>query len=293
MSLINKIADGVIKASTTYSQDRIDGFKRALKLEEELSNDNAVWALEQMIRNESIASLRKLPLCDDTGIPHILVELGENRSLPEGFIRDIKEGLKQGLDDLPGRPMAVKGNPLERIEQSKGLYDEPSMMLPAPISIDSFDKNNRSYSRDLENQIHIHILLLGGGPEIRSKTYRIYHQHDRKIVINETIDWLKESLKMLGCTPSIPAIGIGRSHYEASHLMLKAMVYGNLNYQSNTENFITNELNKLNIGPMGLKGHTTVLGTFLNIGPQRASGVRIVCARPCCFVEPRISTIKI
>lgn len=293
MSLEDKIAEGIIKASTSYSLDRIDAFKRALNLEEELSNDNAVWALDQMIKNEEIASRQKLPLCDDTGIPHVLIEVGNNREIPKHFIEDIKSGIKKGLNNLPGRPMAVKGGPLERIEQSKGLYDEPSKMLAAPISIDSFDKNNEDYSEDFENQIHIHLLLLGGGPEIRSKTYRVYHQHDRNIVINETIDWLKESLKMLGCTPSIPAIGIGRSHYEASHLMLKAMVYGNLNHQSEMEKYITDQLNKLNIGPMGLKGHTTVLGTFLNIGCQRASGVRIVSARPCCFVEPRISTIKI
>ena len=75
--------------------------------------------------------------------------------------------------------------------------------------------------------------------------------------------------------------------------MLKAMVYGNLNNQSETEQYITKQLNQSQIGPMGLKGATTVLGTFLNIGPQRASGVRIVSARPCCFVEPRKWTVKI
>ncbi|OWT32818.1 fumarate hydratase [Methanobrevibacter sp. 87.7] len=293
MSLVNEIKEGIIKASTQYSEDRINKFKQAIKTEENLANNNAVWALKLMLKNAEIANSRRLPLCDDTGIPHVLIELGKNREIPKNFLVDIKEGIKLGLKELPGRPMAVKGEGLEKLDQSKGLYDDPSMMLTAPFSIDSFDSTRNDYTEDLEDEIHIHLLLLGGGPEIRSKTFRVFHKHDANVVINETISWLSDSLKMLGCTPAIPAIGIGRSHYEASHLMLKAMVYGNLNSQSETENYITNELNKLNIGPMGLKAHTTVLGTFLNIGPQRASGVRIVSARPCCFVEPRISTIKI
>ena len=40
-------------------------------------------------------------------------------------------------------------------------------------------------------------------------------------------------------------------------------------------------------------GKTTVLGTYLNIGNQRASGVRIVSIRPSCFVEPRVATLKL
>ena len=44
---------------------------------------------------------------------------------------------------------------------------------------------------------------------------------------------------------------------------------------------------------MGFGGKTTVLGTYLNIGNQRASGVRIVSIRPSCFVEPRVATLKL
>ena len=143
----------------------------------------------------------------------------------------------------------------------------------------------------MEEDMKIHILLQGGGPEIRAKTYRVFHKHSYKEVLNESINWLKESLKLLGCTPSIPCIGIGRTHFEASSLMLKAVIKRNINNQSNIEKYLTNELNKTNIGPMGLGGNTTVLGSYINIGPQRASGVRIVSVRPSCFVEPRFETV--
>ena len=111
--------------------------------------------------------------------------------------------------------------------------------------------------------------------------------------MDTAIGWLEESLKMLGCTPSVPAIGIGRTHYEAASLLLKSIVYGNLDFQNELEEYVTERLNKTNIGPLGFGGKTTVLGSFVNIGNQRASGVRIVSVRPSCFVEPRVATLHL
>ena len=100
-------------------------------------------------------------------------------------------------------------------------------------------------------------------------------------------------MNLLGCTPSIPSIGIGRTHYEANALLLKSIVYGNLDIQSEVEKYVSSKLNETGIGPLGLGGKTTVLGAYVNIGNQRASGVRIVAIRPSCFVEPRVATLNI
>ena len=293
MTLIEKVQDAVVNAGSSYSEDRLAAYEKALKVEESLDNENAVWALEQMIENFKVAKEKKLPLCDDTGIPHVLIQVGDNREIPKGFFNDINIGIAKGLDKLPGRPMAVKGNDIERIEQSKGLYNESNMMNPASFLIE--EKDESTYGRSIaidDDKIKLTLLLEGGGPEIRAKTYRVFHKRDSNIVFGEAIDWLKESLAMLGCTPSIPAIGVGRTHYEANALMLRAMAHGNLNIQSDIEKQISEELNKTDIGPLGLGGKTTVLGSFVNIGSQRASGVRIVAARPACFVEPRVSRFE-
>ena len=293
MTLIEKVQDAVVNAGSSYSEDRLAAYEKALKIEESLGNENAVWALEQMIENFKVAKEKKLPLCDDTGIPHVLIQVGDNREIPKGFFNDINIGIAKGLDKLPGRPMAVKGNDIERIEQSKGLYNESNMMNPASFLIE--EKDESTYGRSIaidDDKIKLTLLLEGGGPEIRAKTYRVFHKRDSNIVFGEAIDWLKESLSMLGCTPSIPAIGVGRTHYEANALMLRAMAHGNLNVQSDIEKQISEELNKTDIGPLGLGGKTTVLGSFVNIGSQRASGVRIVAARPACFVEPRVASFE-
>lgn len=293
MDLINKAQKAVIDASCGISPDRLKAYKNALKIEEEHDNPNAVWALEQMIANFDVAGKEKLPLCDDTGIPHVLVEVGEERELPSSFFNYINEGIAIGLDNLPARPMAVKGNDIERIEQSCGLFENPSAMKPVSFLFEQ--KDDSTYGMNLgENpdKIKLHLILQGGGPEIRAKTYRVFHKRSKEVVLGEAIDWLKESLSMLGCTPALPSIGIGRSHFEANSLMLRAMVHGNLDTLSVVEKKVTEELNKTNIGPMGLGGKTTVLGTFVNIGYQRASGVRVVATRPACFVEPRIASFE-
>lgn len=290
MSILDDISKTIIDASTTLSCDKYDALKRAIELED---NENAKWALEQILENYKVAQDIKFPLCDDTGIPHVIVEIGDERELSGKLINQIHRGIELGLNNLPARPMAVIGDEVQRINQSEGLFEKPGMLRPAPILIDN-GLDEHSYKRDISpDTLNIHFILEGGGPEIRAKTLRVYHKRSFDNVINTACEWLEESLKMLGCTPSIPAIGIGRTHYEATSLLLKAITYGNLDNQSEHEKRITNRLNKTDIGPMGFGGKTTVLGTYLNIGNQRASGVRIVSIRPSCFVEPRVATLKL
>lgn len=290
MDIIEDVSNTIIEASTNLSKDKYNALKKAISIED---NENALWTLNQILKNYKVANKVKFPLCDDTGIPHVIMEIGENREITGNLIAQINEGIKEGLNNLPARPMAVKGNDIERIEQSKGLYDNPGQMKAASFLIDSFSDDS-TYKRDISpDTLNIHFILEGGGPEIRAKTYRIYHKRSVVNVMDTAIGWLEESLKMLGCTPSVPAIGIGRTHYEAASLLLKSIVYGNLDFQNELEEYVTERLNKTNIGPLGFGGKTTVLGSFVNIGNQRASGVRIVSVRPSCFVEPRVATLHL
>ncbi|NYB51496.1 MAG: fumarate hydratase [Methanobacteriaceae archaeon] len=272
------VRNAVIDASTTFREDQLAAYQKAIHEEE---NDNARWVLELLLENARIAMSNKVPLCDDTGIPHVLVELGPNTPLPENFFNQIEEGVISGLRELPGRPMAVLGNDVERMEQSRGLSNDPGKVMPPGVLIDHMD----------DEGIKIHILMLGGGPEIRSHTYRVFHQRDHRNLFKEALTWMRSEVPKLGCTPCIPAIGIGRTHFEASSLMLKAMAYGNLNDQSEIEKKITDSLNHTKVGALGLGGSVTALGSMVKVGPQRASGVRIVSMRPCCCVEPRKASI--
>lgn len=274
----SSVADCLVRAGTSFRADQIEAYREAIKREE---NRNARWVLERILENAEIAQKNSSPLCDDTGIPHVFVELGKELDLPGGWIGAIELGVAEGLRRMPGRPMAVKGNDVERIEQSLGLYEDPAALRPAPLSI-----------REVEGKsLKITVLLLGGGPEIRAKTFRVFHRRSVDVVLEEVAGWMSTEVRSLGCTPCVIAIGIGRTHMEASGLMLEAMKEGDLGIQSALEAKVTEVVNATRVGPLGLGGETTALGTFIKVGPMRASGVRIVSARPCCCFEPRKASV--
>ncbi len=290
MSIVNKISNTIIEASVNFPKDREKALRKAILNE---NNENAIWVLNQLLENYKVGNTQKLPLCDDTGIPHVIIEIGSEREVTGELLDNIYEGIELGLNNLPARPMAVKGNDKERLSQSNGLYNHPGKLPPAPFLMDT-GNDLSTYGHEIDpDTLNIHFILEGGGPEIRGKTYRVFHKRSYQNVLDTAIEWLGDSLEKLGCTPSIPAIGIGRTHYEASSLLLKAIAYGNLDNQSEMESYVNYKLNSLDIGPMGLGGKTTVLGSFINVGNQRASGVRIVSIRPSCCVEPRVAKINL
>ncbi len=278
--IIEIVSNGLVEAGSSFLPDKKLAYKRAIDKE---TNSQAKWTLETILENAIIAEKNHSPLCDDTGIPHLVLDVGPNSSVTGEMLESIKEGVSQGLRKLPGRPMAIKGNDAQRLDQSLGMDEDPGALDFAPILIRSIK----------EDKIKLHIMMFGGGPAIRGKTYRIFHKHSVDAVIDEVVSWATDGTKLLGCTPSTIAVGVGRSHYEATSMMIQAMVDGTFDKQSELEQEIVDRVNTAGVGTLGLGGNTTVIATFMKVGPQRASGVRIVCMRPCCCYEPRIATVEL
>jgi len=278
--IINRVKECLITAGSTFSDDKKEVYRSAIELE---NVPGAKWVLETTLQNALVAEKNRSPLCDDSGIPHLFLEVGPKQKVDGELISQIHQGVAEGLRALPGRPKAIKGNDLQRIDLSGGLDIDSGELLPSPILLKPTN----------EDVLRLHILMHGGGPEIRAKTFRIFHQHKVSVVTDEIVEWAVEGASKLGCSPVTLAIGIGRSHFEATSLMLEAMVFGNHNIQSELEKEITEKVNKSKIGPLGLGGQTTALSTFIKIGPQRASGVRIVSLRPCCGIEPRKASVEL
>jgi fumarate hydratase subunit alpha len=278
--IVDAVKGCVVRAGTAFRRDQLRAYQNAIQRE---NNPNAKWVLEKILENARIAEKKAIPLCDDTGIPHVFVEIGQEVTLSSGWLTAVSNGVTQGLLAMPGRPMAVRGNSVERVEQSKGLFKDPGKVSVAPVIV----------KPAVGNKLKITVLLLGGGPEIRAKTYRVFHRRSIDVVLEEVAGWVTSEVKNLGCTPCVPAIGIGRTHVEASALMLEAMKLGNLNRQNYWERKVTEMVNSTGVGPLGLGGDTTALGTFIKVGSLRASGVRIVSVRPCCCFEPRRATASL
>ena len=277
-SVIEKVADCLVRAGSTFREDQKDAYRKAIADE---NNDNACWVMRQVLDNALVAEERRSPLCDDTGIPHLFLEVGPNKNVSGNLLEEIKEGVRQGLRQLPGRPMAIKGDDYARLDQSGGLDEDSGTLAPSPILIKPVE----------EDVLRLTVLMLGGGPAIRGITQRVFHKHSVDVVIEEIVSRAIPAVSQLGCSPCTLAIGIGRSQFEATSLMMEAMVKGDFSIQCDFEKRITDKVNEVNIGPLGLGGKHSVLATFAKIGPQRASGVRIVALRPCCCFEPRKASV--
>ena len=279
-SIQEKVADCLVRAGSTFRKDQKEAYRRAIA-DEKL--DSACWVMRQVLDNALVAEERRGPLCDDTGIPHLFLEIGKNKAVTGELLEQIKEGVAMGLRQLPGRPMAIKGDDYARMDQSGGLDEDSGALAPSPILIKPID----------EDVIRLTVLMLGGGPAIRGITQRVFHKHSVDVVINEIVNRAIPAVSQLGCSPCTLAIGIGRSQFEATSLMIEAMAKGDYGVQSEFEKQITRMVNESETGPLGLGGKYSVLATFAKIGPQRASGVRIVALRPCCCFEPRRASVEI
>ena len=278
--VVIRVCDTLIAAGSTFREDKKEAYKRAIAAE---TNEKARWVLETILENAEAAEKNKSPLCDDSGIPHLVLEVGPDVAITGKMLDAVKDGVATGLRKLPGRPMGIMGDDSHRIDQSGGLNPDSAGVEPAPILL----------RRCKENVARLHILMFGGGPAIRAKTSRVFHKHNTQVVLDEIVKWATESVAQLGCSPCTLAVGIGRSHFEASSMMLQAQVDGKYDVQSEMEKEITRRVNEADIGPLGLHGKTSVIATFMKVGPQRASGVRIVCMRPTCCFEPRIATVDL
>ena len=69
------VRNTLLAAGSTFKQDKKDAYKRAIEKE---NNDKAKWVLETILENAEAAEKNLSPLCDDTGIPHVVLEVGRN-----------------------------------------------------------------------------------------------------------------------------------------------------------------------------------------------------------------------
>jgi fumarate hydratase subunit alpha len=217
--VVEKVADCLVRAGSTFRDDQKAAYRRAITKE---PGTSSCWVMQQVLDNALVAEERKSPLCDDTGIPHLFLEIGPNHQVSGELLQQIQEGVAEGLRRLPGRPMAIMGNDNQRIDQSGSLNPDSGALAPSPILI-----------RPVEDDVlRLTILMLGGGPAIRGITQRVFHKHSVEVVMDEIVNRAIPAVSQLGCSPCTLAIGIGRSQFEATSLMMEAMVKGNYNIQT-------------------------------------------------------------
>ena len=179
--IVALVRDALVGAGSTFRPDKKAAYENAIQNER---NEQAKWVLTQVLANAEAAEKNHSPLCDDTGIPHLVLEVGNNCAISGRMLDAIREGIADGLRKLPGRPMGIMGDDKHRIDQSGGIDPDSAGVLPAPFLL----------RRCKDDVIRLHILMFGGGPAIRAKTYRVFHKHNTQVVLDEIVKWATEDV---------------------------------------------------------------------------------------------------
>ncbi len=265
----DKIRDTVsnlcIKANIVLRQDILQALKRFILKE---TNKRAKDALGAIIKNAFIAGKEKLAICQDTGLPVVFLEIGDNLKIKGDLKSAINRGIESGYKKGFLRNSIIK-DPL--------LRGRPGY-LPAIIHVDIVKGN----------KLKITIFPKGFGCENKSQL-RMFKPTAK---ISDIEKFIIDTVKMAGpdaCPPYIVGVGIGGTVDYAAFLAKKALL-NKINRQTGKpanrqtnklEQDLLKEINRLNIGPMGLGGKTTALAVNIETYPTHIAGLPVAVNISC------------
>lgn len=223
--------------------------------------------LGQLILNSDIAEKEKMPICQDTGMACVFIEIGQGVHIIGGLIEDaINEGVRQGYEEGFLRKSVV-ADPINRVNTKDNT--------PAIIYYDIVEGD----------KIKITVAPKGFGSENMSRIGMLKPSDGLKGVK----EFIIETVKLAGpnpCPPIVIGVGIGGSFDKAACLAKKALIRSidkrnNNEFYSNLEIELLEEINKLGIGPQGFGGKTTALGLNIEVYPTHIAGLPVAVNINC------------
>lgn len=241
--IIRSIRDMCIEANLTLSKDMKCRLKSAKEAEKTPLGKQILCQLNE---NMKIAEEEQIPICQDTGMAVVFLNIGQDLHIEGMDLHDaVNEGVRQGYKDGYLRKSVVK-DPLIR-ENTKDN-------TPAIVHIDivSGDK------------LEILVAPKGFGSENMSRVFMLKPADGAEGVRKSVLEAVKDAGPN-ACPPMVVGVGLGGSFEKAAFLAKKALTR-NLDQRSEKEHIRTleeellQEINQLGIGPGGLGGSTTALG---------------------------------
>lgn len=233
-------------------------------------------ALGWIIENAKIAQRDELPVCQDTGLPIVFIEIPEGLKNYKGLIKTIEEGVRQAYKENFFRKSIVE--PLKR-----GTPEYGPALLHLEVSSSPFLK--------------IVIFPKGFGSENKSRLY-MFNPSDS---LGEIEDFVVRSVKEAGpeaCPPFFVGIGIGGSSDYALLLAKKALLE-RMDIPSKNKEIariearILKKINRTGIGPMGLGGKFTALGVKIKTAPVHIAGLPVGVNISCWALRSKQIRLKI
>nr|WP_281249063.1 fumarate hydratase [Wohlfahrtiimonas larvae] len=268
--LIQSIHDSLQFISYYHPEDYIKNLTAAYEREESKA---AKDAMAQILINSRMCAEGRRPICQDTGIVTVFVEIGTSVQFEDGF--DVTQAINEGVAKA---------------------YTDPDNILRASVLADPMGKrintkNNTPavihYDLVPGDKIEVHVAAKGGGSEAKSK-FAMLNPSD------SVVDWVLKMVPEMGagwCPPGILGIGIGGTAEEAMLMAKKSLMEpidiqdliakGAKTRAEEVRLELYDKVNALGIGAQGLGGLTTVLDIKILECPTHAANLPVAMIPNC------------
>ena len=251
-----------IEAATYIENDVLSCLKKAMNNEDGLAKE----ILSQIIENDELATKENVPMCQDTGITVVFVEIGNEVHINGDIYDAINKGISDGYTKGYLRKSVVK-SPLNRVNTKDNT--------PGIIHIKFV----------MGDKLKITICPKGAGSENMSKVKMLVPADGILGIKKFVLDTVKEAGGR-PCPPLVIGVGIG-GDIEKAGLIAKEALLRPIDDESSDpdanklEKELYKELNDLRVGPMGLGGKTTALAVKVNLYPCHIASLPVAVNIQC------------
>mgnify|MGYP001206621891 CR=1 FL=1 len=271
--ITNAVAELCEKTNLSLSHDVTE---RIHECAESDSSERAKGILRQIEENIRIAGEEGIPMCQDTGLACIFIELGQECILEGGFIGDaINEGVRRGYTDGYLRKSVVP----DPVRRGNTGDNTPARIIYEIVTGDHVKITMAPKGFGSENMSRINMLTPAAGAE-------------------GIKDFVVDTVMQAGgrpCPPIVVGVGIGSTFDGCALLAKKALLvpFDEKNedpFYAAMEEELLERINKLGIGPQGFGGDTTALAVKIKTAPTHIAGMP-VAVNINCHVSRHASVI--
>ncbi|MCF7926516.1 MAG: fumarate hydratase [Candidatus Izimaplasma sp.] len=257
------IKNSVIKINYNLDNSLV---KRLQEAKQNESKSLSKSILDDILKNQEIAKKGNVPLCQDTGVVVVFVEIGQKINILGDLETAINEGVRQGYKEGYLRKSIVD-HPFKRTNTQDNT---PAIIHQRLVP---------------GNTLKFKIAAKGGGSENMSLVKMLTPAEGKEGVKKLVLDTIFNAGGK-PCPPIIVGIGIG-GNLEKSALLAKEALLRELDDSSDDsdikqlEDDLYREINKLGVGPMGIGGDTTCLGVKINYFPMHIASLPVAINIQC------------
>lgn len=261
------VTEAVARLCIKANRELPEDVRGALKA----ARDAESWPLAEkslgiLCDNLSLAREKCLPICQDTGLACVFIELGQEVYIDGDMERAVNEGVRRGYGEGYLRKSVV-GDPLRRVNTGDNT---PAFITTHLVSGDG---------------LTVTVLPKGFGSENMSRLQMLKPADG----VQGVKDFVVETVRLAGanpCPPVVVGVGIGGCFDKAAYLAKKALLRP-LNvpnpdpWYASLEREMLESINSLGIGPQGFGGRTTALGLAIEYAPTHVAGLPVAVNMSC------------